>query len=63
MEGYNSIYIQIKDNNNELISNANINWEPLMHMHNMSHSAPFSTIEKLMTAIPFIMDLSFSNGF
>ena len=46
MEGYNSIYIQIKDNNNELISNANINWEPLMHMHNMSHSAPFSNIAK-----------------
>src|SRR5690625_7575720 len=44
IEGYNSIYIQIKDHNDQLISNANINWEPIMHMHNMSHSAPFSTI-------------------
>lgn len=46
IEGYNSIYIQIKDHNDQLISNVDINWEPIMHMHNMSHSAPFSTIEK-----------------
>lgn len=46
IEGYNSIYIQIKDQSNQLISNASINWEPIMYMHNMSHGAPFSEIDK-----------------
>src|SRR5690625_6838152 len=46
IEGYNSIYIQIKDHNNQLILNVDINWKPIIHMHNMSINDPFYTINK-----------------
>lgn len=47
-EGYTKVFIQLKDNSNELISNVNLSWEPMMHMSNMSHSAPYSTISKVL---------------
>lgn len=47
VQGYNRVYFQLKNSNNELISNVNLNWIPMMHMENMMHSGPHSTITKV----------------
>lgn len=46
-EGYNKVYLQLKDSENEYVSNATFNWKPMMHMTNMMHSGPHSTIGKV----------------
>lgn len=47
MQGYNNIYLRIKDlNNQEYVENANIQWMPMMHMAMHSHSCPFSEVSK-----------------
>lgn len=43
--GYNEISIRIKDNaSNIYLNNAEMTWMPMMHMENMGHSAPHSTL-------------------
>lgn len=43
--GYNEISIRIKDlANDKYLTNAQLNWMPMMHMANMSHSAPHSML-------------------
>lgn len=43
--GYNEISIRIKDLvNNKYITNAEMNWMPMMQMASMSHSAPHSML-------------------
>ena len=47
-QGYNDITLQIKDKTtNNYIQNATIEWMPIMHMTMMSHSCPFSMVEKV----------------
>src|SRR5690554_166028 len=43
--GYNEFSIRIKDlGGDNYISNADLSWMPMMHMENMSHSAPHSML-------------------
>lgn len=44
--GYNAIYFQIKNADGSLVNNATVTWNPVMHMMNMSHSCPYSSITK-----------------
>jgi len=45
--GYNEIYLQVKNKSTgELEKNASLSWKPMMQMPTMSHSCPYSTIEK-----------------
>lgn len=47
-QGYNNITLRIKDKTtNNFIQNATIEWMPMMHMTLMSHSCPFSMVEKV----------------
>lgn len=47
-EGYNEIFIRIRDKSQqEFLNNAEIQWQPVMDMHNMQHSAPKSEITKM----------------
>jgi hypothetical protein len=47
-QGYNDITLRIKDKTtNNYIQNATIEWMPIMHMTMMSHSCPFSMVEKV----------------
>ncbi|HBI01580.1 MAG TPA: hypothetical protein PLL09_13375 [Flavobacterium sp.] len=47
-QGYNDITLRIKDKTtNNYIQNATIEWMPVMHMTMMSHSCPFSMVEKV----------------
>ena len=47
-QGYNDITLRIKDKTtNNYIQNATIEWMPIMHMTTMSHSCPFSMVEKV----------------
>lgn len=46
-EGYNKVFLQLKNSDNEYISNASFNWKPMMYMTNMMHSGPHSTIGKV----------------
>ncbi|MFA7446315.1 MAG: hypothetical protein WCY89_10240 [Flavobacteriaceae bacterium] len=46
-EGYNEIFIQIKDAQDNFLTDASLSWSPLMYMHNMQHSCPFSEIAKV----------------
>lgn len=45
--GYNLIYLQIKDHNGTYISNASASWSPIMHMEMMSHSCPYSAVNRV----------------
>ncbi len=45
--GYNKIYFQIKEGD-QFIDNAQVSWKPMMHMMNMSHSCPYSTINRTL---------------
>ncbi|WP_114789625.1 FixH family protein [Niabella yanshanensis] len=45
-QGYNKIYLQIKNSDGTAVNNANASWKPLMHMMNMSHACPYSAISK-----------------
>jgi len=46
--GYNEVYIQLKNNTTEkYIEDANLTWNPLMHMETMSHACPYSAISKV----------------
>lgn len=46
-QGYNEISLRIKDNvTGQYVKNANVSWLPLMHMTMMTHSCPYSEIEK-----------------
>ena len=47
-QGYNEINLRIKNNtSNEYYKNAEISWTPIMHMTSMSHSCPFSSVNKV----------------
>lgn len=47
VQGYNHISLRIKDKKtNNYITDAKINWTPLMHMAMMQHSCPKSEVEK-----------------
>jgi len=47
-QGYNEIKLRIKDNaTNTYVKNAEITWTPLMHMNMMTHSCPYSAVEKV----------------
>ncbi|TXH23386.1 MAG: hypothetical protein E6Q95_00335, partial [Chitinophagaceae bacterium] len=46
-QGYNKIYFQVKDINQQLVQDITANWLPMMHMTSMSHSGPHSTIQKV----------------
>lgn len=47
-QGYNEINLRIKNNtSNEYFKNAEISWTPIMHMTSMSHSCPFSSVNKI----------------
>lgn len=46
-DGYNKVFFQLKNKNDELITHANIRWIPLMHMQSMQHGAPHSEIRKV----------------
>lgn len=39
-QGYNKIYIRIKNQDESLVKNAEIDWQPMMFMTTMSHSCP-----------------------
>lgn len=39
--GYNQIYFKIQNPDGSNFSDSNFSFSPLMHMHTMSHSAPF----------------------
>jgi hypothetical protein len=45
-QGYNEIYIQLKEADN-YIADASLSWSPLMHMMSMQHRCPFSEITKV----------------
>jgi hypothetical protein len=45
-QGYNEIYIQLKEADN-YITDASLSWSPLMHMMSMQHRCPFSEITKV----------------
>lgn len=42
--GYNEVYVQIKNAQGTVESNASVKWTPLMHMMGMEHSCPASTV-------------------
>ncbi|TMU56461.1 hypothetical protein [Flagellimonas algicola] len=43
--GYNELFLRIKDESSDTyISNADISWKPMMHMTEMMHSCPTSSI-------------------
>lgn len=44
VQGYNKVYFQIKDADNNLVENAEVSWLPVMHMMSMSHACPYSTV-------------------
>ncbi|MCW1149012.1 hypothetical protein [Flavobacterium lacisediminis] len=47
-QGYNEISLRIKENEtNNYIKNAEVSWSPLMHMTMMTHSCPYSALEKV----------------
>jgi hypothetical protein len=47
-QGYNEISLRIKENGtNNYIKNAEVSWSPLMHMTMMTHSCPYSALEKV----------------
>lgn len=47
-QGYNEISLRIKENGtNNYIKNAEVSWTPLMHMTMMTHSCPYSELEKV----------------
>ena len=47
-QGYNEINLRIKNNTStEYYKNAEISWTPIMHMTSMSHSCPFSSVNKI----------------
>lgn len=47
-QGYNQISLRIKDKaNNTYVTNASVNWMPIMNMTEMQHSCPRSAIEKI----------------
>ncbi|MDT8347461.1 MAG: hypothetical protein RQ756_06640 [Flavobacteriaceae bacterium] len=44
--GYNELFIQLKDLDGNYIDTATFNWEPIMDMGMMMHSAPYSDIAR-----------------
>lgn len=47
-QGYNEINLRIKNNtSNDYFKNAEISWTPIMHMTSMSHSCPYSSVDKI----------------
>lgn len=46
-DGYNKIYIQLKNQDGEFITNTDLSWTPMMHMEGMMHGAPHSTLKKV----------------
>lgn len=49
-QGFNEISLRIKDNaSGNYVTNAEVNWMPIMHMTMMNHSCPKSAVEKVTT--------------
>lgn len=46
-EGYNQVFVQVKDADNQYLSNVSLDWKPMMHMTNMMHSGPYSGFSKV----------------
>lgn len=47
VQGYNAITLRIKDKiTGVYVTNATVNWMPLMHMASMQHSCPYSELSK-----------------
>jgi len=48
-QGYNALTLRIKDNATEtFVENAAVSWNPMMQMMQMAHSAPKSSLEKVV---------------
>jgi hypothetical protein len=46
-QGYNKVFLRIKNKNDQkFVSNATIEWKPLMHMEATQHSCPVSEVTK-----------------
>lgn len=46
-QGYNKIFLRIKDKSDQkYVTNASIQWKPIMHMETTQHSAPISEVTK-----------------
>jgi len=46
--GYDEVYIQLKNNTTgKYVENASLSWKPVMHMGDMSHGTPYSSITKV----------------
>ncbi|AWK06185.1 hypothetical protein HYN56_18915 [Flavobacterium crocinum] len=60
VQGYNHISLRIKDKKTSTyITDAEINWTPLMHMAMMQHSCPRSEVEKMDKKTVFEGDIIF----
>lgn len=50
--GYNEVFFRIKDENTEEYEkDLNLSWQPVMHMNDMNHTAPFSEISKISEGV------------
>jgi hypothetical protein len=49
--GYNDVYVQIKNTQGTVESNASVTWTPLMHMMGMEHSCPASAVSNKSNGI------------
>ncbi|MFO7720657.1 MAG: hypothetical protein R6W85_09500, partial [Gillisia sp.] len=46
-QGYNKISLRIKDKSDQkYVTNASIQWKPMMHMETTQHSSPYSEVTK-----------------
>ncbi|MFN4763455.1 hypothetical protein ACKGJN_10055 [Gillisia sp. Q332] len=46
-QGYNKIFLRIKDKSDQkFVTNAHIDWKPVMHMETKQHSSPISEVTK-----------------
>jgi len=45
--GYNKVYLRLKDLSGNAVNNVSFNWQPIMHMTTMQHSAPYSLVTKI----------------
>src|SRR5690554_7440202 len=46
-QGYNALSLRIKDkDSNDFVTDASLNWNPVMYMANMQHSCPKSEVVK-----------------
>ena len=46
-QGYNKIFLQIKNNDGGTENDASVSWKPIMNMMSMQHSCPYSPVTKV----------------